>query len=921
MTSPASASGPFDGSATDERRRLENFARVSGGWFWETDTEHRFIYLSQSVEEATGIAPEWHYGKTRQELGMPASVSEADWEEHLRMLNDHEPFEAFIFLRPGPDGLKWMQTSGMPVFGTDGAFHGYQGLATDVTAQIEAEREARLLSNAIEHFNESFVLWGPDERLVICNQKFRDLNHTISEFCMPGTVFQEHVRAVANAGLASPHGMTNDEWINHRLERFRDSGEPFEMRRSNGTSLWIVEQRMADGSTVTTATDITPVKEAEQQAVTTHQRLQDAIEVLPGAFILFDRDEKIVVTNSTYRNWFTPPGIDDLKDWTFEQLMRANVERGNFVIPDEGVDRWIAGRLTAHRNPGIEFEQQLSDGRWVRAVDSRTFDHGVVRILVDITELKRQQEELGQARKLAEDANQAKSEFLATISHEIRTPLNGILGMAYLLRDTAMNQHQNERLENIITSGNALQVIINDVLDMSKIEAGAIEIESIPFDMSSLVASVSSLFGDVAADKGLNFQIGTLPSEARHLVGDPARIRQVFWNLLSNAVKFTQKCRVSVEFHWSNSVGPERSSSGLLIKVQDTGIGIESERLESIFDPFVQGDASTTRRFGGTGLGLSIIRHLVELMEGEIHVESEPGKGSAFIVEVPFGAADASDVERQNAKLTSPPASQRRPLHILVAEDHPLNALVTTELLQRHGHTTVHVENGLEAVTIMHEDQFDLILMDAHMPEMDGIEATRLIRAHPYHGGIPIIGLTADAFVNQHAALRDAGMNTVVTKPFTDNELVSTIWAHVPTGDPVAGELGGGGDEISAPESTSWRAEAEDNFMVFAKSRPAEIVAKLLDLGKTTTAERILDLQTAIETGNSEQIRFAAHTIKGASGTMYATRLAELAVGIEHANEDIERVRALFPEFQACALETMEWWDDLEKRLFRDAPT
>jgi len=239
-----------------------------------------------------------------------------------------------------------------------------------------------------------------------------------------------------------------------------------------------------------------------------------------------------------------------------------------------------------------------------------------VRILIDVTELKRQQDELELARESAEQANQAKSEFLATISHEIRTPLNGILGMAYLLRDNAMDAHQTVRLENIIASGNALQVIINDVLDMSKIEAGALEIESAPFDMAALVASVSSLFGDVAADKGLNFEIGTLPDNARHLVGDAARIRQVLWNLLSNAVKFTEKGRVSVEFHWADPEPAAPDDHVLRIEVHDTGIGIEQDRLDGIFDPFVQADASTTRRFGGTGLGLSIIRHLVELMGG-----------------------------------------------------------------------------------------------------------------------------------------------------------------------------------------------------------------------------------------------------------------------------------------------------------------
>lgn len=910
LNSPPSQVDVNDKALAAERRRLETFARVSGGWFWETDTEHRFIYMSESVREVTGVDPEWHYGKTRQDLGMPAAVSQAEWDEHLGMLREHEPFEAFIFQRVAPDGAKWMQTSGIPVFDGSGGFLGYQGIATDITAQVEAEREARLLTEAIEEFNESFVLWDENECLVACNRKFRELNAGVPDFIVPGTSFPDHVTAVTVAGLANPVDMTVEEWVEHRLQRFRNPGEPFEMRRRDGTWLWIVEQRMANGATVTTATDITQVKQAEQRAADTHRRLQDAIEVLPGAFVLFDRDDKIQVTNSTYRNWFAPPGVESLEGWTFEGLMRANLKRENFMIPDRDVEQWIAARTAAHRSPGVEFEQRFADGRWVRAVDSWTFDRGVVRILVDVTELKRQQEELDVARKLAEDANQAKSEFLATISHEIRTPLNGILGMAYLLSDSAMDPHQTTRLENIISSGNALQFIINDVLDMSKIEAGAIEIESVPFDMAALVASVSSLFGDVAADKGLNFEIGTLPDDARHLVGDPARIRQVLWNLLSNAVKFTREGRISVLFHWDDDVGFDGEGQTLRIEVRDTGIGIEHDRLDSIFDPFVQADASTTRRFGGTGLGLSIIRHLVELMGGAIRVDSQPGKGSKFMVTVPFGTADPTEIDRQNALGASMPRGKRRSLNILVAEDHPLNALVTTELLQRQGHTTVHVENGLEAVTAMHDGGFDLILMDAHMPEMDGLEATRLIRAHPFHGNIPIIGLTADAFVNQHAVLREAGMNAIVTKPFTDNDLISAIWSHVPVGE----DEDNGDTNVEDANTLDWRIEGRAHFDDFAKARNSTMILKLLELGRTTTIERLKELETAIATGNNEQIRFAAHTIKGACGTMFANRLAELASEIEQNHQDLDTLREKFPAFEACVRETIEWWNELEDR-------
>ncbi|MDA0341364.1 MAG: PAS-domain containing protein [Proteobacteria bacterium] len=302
-----------------DRRWFENFARVSGGWFWETDAEGRFVYMSDSVEEVTGIRPEWHYGKTRQDIGAPEAVSQAAWDAHLEQLRQHQPFDDFIFLRPGPDGGRWMKTSGMPVFGSDGAFQGYQGLAADITAQVSAEREAGLLADAIEQFSESFALWDADERLVICNGKFRDLNRAILDYTVPGTLFVDFLKAANRAGLVARAGalnsdnMTIEEWTEARLEKFRNPGQPFEMQRQNGTWLWVVEQRMADGAMVSSATDITQVKLAKQEQEAAHRRLQDAIEVLPGAFVLFDEDDTILVTNSIYTMVTPEPEIPGVR--------------------------------------------------------------------------------------------------------------------------------------------------------------------------------------------------------------------------------------------------------------------------------------------------------------------------------------------------------------------------------------------------------------------------------------------------------------------------------------------------------------------------------------------------------------------------------------------------------------------------------
>ena len=258
-------------------------------------------------------------------------------------------------------------------------------------------------------------------------------------------------------------------------------------------------------------------------------------------------------------------------------------------------------------------------------------------------------------------------------------------------------------------------------------------------------------------------------------------------------------------------------------------------------------------------------------------------------------------------------------MRILVAEDHPLNALVTTELLQRQGHTTIHVENGSEAAAAVDGGNFDLILMDAHMPEMDGAEATRLIRAHPVHGGIPIIGLTADAFINQHATMREAGMNSIVTKPFTDNELTAAIWAHLPANAALLDSPAAADETMQEEPAADWRVEGQAKFQAFAKARDPAMVGQILELGRDMARAQMADLQAAVVGRDSERIRFVTHTLKGASGTLFACRLMELAAEMEQASEDLERVASLLPELELCVRETIEWWNELENGLGRDS--
>ena len=827
------------------------------------------------------------------------------------LLEGRDNFSQSILMDIGSTGAKWINCSGRPIFGADGDFRGFRGVSRDITDQIASGDKGELLAEAVEQFSEAFALWGPDERMVICNRKFRELNFQVADYIKPGSHFVDHVRAAVEIGLTDPENMSLEDWVYYRLEQFRAPGHPFELRRQDGTWFWIIEQRLANDSVVTTATNITAVKNAELEVARTHRRLEDAIEALPAGVVLYDKDDNLVMTNSRFRESFGADAIASIPGKSFEYHLRENIKRGVFDVPDHQLEEWLATRVEAHRTTDNSVEQKLADGRWMRSMEGKTSDGGKVGFRVDITELKNQQYSLEVAREAAEDANRAKTEFLATMSHEIRTPLNGILGMSYLLSDMDLNPKQSKRLEDIVASGNTLRVIVDDLLDMAKIEAGGIEVETVPFDLEAVVTSVISLFADTAADKGLAFEVGALPDDIRQISGDPARIRQILWNLIGNAVKFTSAGGVSVRF-----AAFERGEAGadermLRIEVEDTGIGIGEEKLLTIFEPFAQADTTITRRFGGTGLGLPITKNLVELMGGEISVKSTVNAGSIFIVELPVRKADRGNNEIDTPDQSNTTNIAQRALHILVAEDNQLNAMIVIQLLERSGHETVHVENGAEAVRRVSAENFDLVLMDGHMPEMDGIEATRLIREIPSRKGIPIIGLTADTLASQHVLMREAGMNTIITKPFTETELLSSIWSNVSNEQQL--NINSTVEKIHHPQISgkNWRKEGKMKFLAFAEGKSPILIGKLIDVAISSLSERMADLETALDAGNTSNVRLASHTVKGASRTLFATELGEIAEQVQNASDDLEKVRSLLPELEVRASDAMEWWREL----------
>ncbi|MGV3518226.1 ATP-binding protein [Luteitalea sp.] len=402
-----------------------------------------------------------------------------------------------------------------------------------------------------------------------------------------------------------------------------------------------------------------------------------------------------------------------------------------------------------------------------------------VSLRTDISRRKfaeaRAREERDRAALLARDAikaSQAKSDFLATMSHEIRTPLNGVLGFTTLLTETTLNEDQRLCVDTIHSSGQALLEIVNDILDYSKIESGRLVLERAPYDLHALIADVVARHEVRATEKGVSLRIvdGDAPT---YLMGDEGRVRQVLINLVSNAVKFTPCGAVTV--------AASRHDHAVRVTVTDTGIGIPADRVDRLFQPFSQADGSTTRRFGGTGLGLAISRHLVELMGGRIGVESDESTGSTFWFDVPDTSPEGTHAqgaltEAQRALPGGRPAGRR--LRVLVADDVPVNRLLAKRILESLDASVELAANGSQAVAMAVLAPYDLILMDCHMPMMDGYAAARAIRSHEAEAhsvATPIVALTANVMDRQRDDCRAAGMDDVVVKPITKAALAGAL--------------------------------------------------------------------------------------------------------------------------------------------------
>lgn len=498
----------------------------------------------------------------------------------------------------------------------------------------------------------------------------------------------------------------------------------------------------------------------------------------------------------------------------------------------------------------------------------------------------------------AEAGERSKGQFLAAMSHEIRTPMTGVLGMADLLDATPLAPQQRSYVAAIQTSGSHLLSVINDILDYSRIDAGGLVLEQVDFALAPLLAQVRSIVAPQAAERGIRLEMEPMDGVPATLRGDPTRLRQILLNLIGNGLKFTRQGSVAVR------VGGQQQPDGRVLvrfEIEDTGIGIPAERQAGLFRPFMQVDLSTTRQYGGTGLGLAISRELVSLMGGRIGVTSAPGRGSLFWFEVPL---PVGDVAAAKAAVT-PAAAAGQLSRVLVAEDIQLNRDLLLAGLTRAGHEVVLVGDGAAAVASVAEQPFDVVLMDVHMPVLDGIEAARRIRALPGPAGkIPILALTASVMAAERDLCLSAGMNAVLAKPIVWPRLLAAIAELRPNAMPSpTTSLGAVQPDAGPPLATEPGAIGTglpdlDHKLLgsLAQQLPPETLQRLLRQGLDGASRSCTLLREAL--GDPGRLRQEAHRLRGTSGSFGLARVSALAGAIEDRAARGEDVADLLPELE-----------------------
>lgn len=629
-----------------------------------------------------------------------------------------------------------------------------------------------------------------------------------------------------------------------------------------------------------------------QQLAESDQQTKKILEAVPVSIVVVDHEGKFYYANGAAHKLY---GTDQQFNSYTDVLKSIQFFRYPGGQPYPLEERPTYRALQGQAAQADDLEIRL-DGKAIQVFSSSSpvYDASgklqyVIASSIDISDRVQSQQRLQEAKEMAENAAKIKENFLANMSHEIRTPLNAILGFSDLLNTTPLNTEQKEFVDFVRTAGKSLLTIVNDILDLSKIDAGMIKLESIPFSIHLLTASIKTMFQTSAIEKDLHLKVETDPELPSVLLGDPTRLTQILLNLLSNAIKFTKHGGVTLRIEKEHET-PEAVRVRFI--VQDTGIGIEPEVLPTIFERFQQANDFTTRFYGGTGLGLNIVKSLAELQGGSVRVESVVGEGTQFTVELTYAIAN-QQTGVDEPIVSAAVAPDERLVHVLVVEDNLINQKLILQVIKRLGYQVRVADNGQKALELLQAMTFDIVLMDIQMPVMDGYETTRRIRT-TLKSAVPIIAMTAHALVSEREECLRAGMNDFLSKPFQVDDLQRLIRKYLLARESTDGLATQ--DEPAAQPSANYFVES----LVAAVGNDTDLAHELLEMYVSQTPQEVDELQMALSQNDLETVGRIIHSQKVHTkmlGMTEATRLILESEALAKAQKGIGQVGPLVRQY------------------------